>query len=273
MKTENAKVVVFTDLDGSLLDEDYSLGSAKAIIDKLSRLGASVVFCTSKTREEVEFYRREMGVSDPFIVENGGAIHIPKGYFSFEFESSRKTRQYDVLTLGQPYSVVRKKLAGVNVASDVRISGFGDMTDEEVATDSGLSLNMARLAKKREYDEPFRLLSGNEKAVLMAIELEGLTWTKGGKYFHALGDTDKGKATMLLKEMYVREFGDVSSFGVGDSAADLKMLEAVDVPFLIRNGFGGVNSHLVVWQNLLRIACEKISSDFRVRFLLEPLST
>ena len=40
--------------------------------------------------------------------------------------------------------------------------GFSDMSVEEIAADYGLPLFQARLAKRREYDEPFRIVRGGE---------------------------------------------------------------------------------------------------------------
>ena len=65
---------MFTDLDGTLLHpHTYSSDPARPALDTLKRLGIPVVFCTSKTRPEVELWRQRLGVTDPFIVENGGA--------------------------------------------------------------------------------------------------------------------------------------------------------------------------------------------------------
>jgi len=40
-----------------------------------------LVLTSAKTRLEQNAIREDLGLSDPFIVENGGAIVIPKGYF------------------------------------------------------------------------------------------------------------------------------------------------------------------------------------------------
>ena len=55
----------------------------------------------------------------------------------------------------------------------------------------------------------------------------------GGKYLHALGNCDKGKATLILKNFYVQQFKRIISIGVGDSANDLAMLKIVDKPFYV----------------------------------------
>ncbi|MEN6467293.1 MAG: HAD hydrolase family protein, partial [Syntrophaceae bacterium] len=75
------QMIIFTDLDGSLLDhEDYSFEAARPSIERIKRLGIPLVMTTSKTRREVELLQREMGMSAPMIVENGGGIFCPPGY-------------------------------------------------------------------------------------------------------------------------------------------------------------------------------------------------
>jgi mannosyl-3-phosphoglycerate phosphatase len=258
LKHNSAKIVIFTDLDGTLLDEKYGYMSVKPLINQLLQSGVSIVFCSSKTEPEVEFYRKKLGVADPFIVENGGAIFVPKGYFPFAFQCSKQTEQYDVIELGVPYKLVREKLAKIKLETGAGIVGFGDMTAEELTKDSGLPPRLVRLAKKREFDEPFRLLWGNEKEVQEAIDKAGLCCVMGSRYLHLLGCSNKGKAAAVLKDMFVKAFSSKTvTFGVGDSAGDLSMLRVVDVPLLVRNASGGRNANLVVWSNVLRLVAEK----------------
>jgi len=260
LSSKTPKVLVFADLDGTLLDNNYGFTDAKALIAQLSALGASVVLCSSKTKEEVEFYRRKLGLAEPFIVENGGAVIIPSGYFPFEFACSRQTAKYDVVELGLPYAVVREKLARIKLVTGAGIVGFGDMTAEELAAETGLPLRLAELAKRRRFDEPFRLLWGNEKELRRAVAREGLSSTMGGRYFHLSGGCDKGKAAAVLSRLYDRAFAESVSFGVGDSPVDLPMLRVVDVPLLARTALGGEGARLVVWRNLLRLVEEWDSS-------------
>jgi ribonucleotide monophosphatase NagD (HAD superfamily) len=59
------KTVIFADLDGTFLDDKYNYDRTKPIVDQLSALGGSVVFCSSKTRDEIEFYRKAVASGNP----------------------------------------------------------------------------------------------------------------------------------------------------------------------------------------------------------------
>jgi len=227
------KTIVFADLDGSLLNDKYEYGQIEPIIHQLLSLNVSIVFASSKTRNEIDFYRNKWQITDPFIIENGSAILIPENYFGIHYEFTRRVQGYNIIELGTAYCIIREKLDFVRNRIGANIIGFGDMTAEEIARDSGVPFYLAQLAKKREYSEPFKILDGSEKEVLDAIRDEGLCYTIGGRYLHALGNCDKGKATSILKNLYLKQFKTIFSIGVGDSANDLTMLKIVDKPFFV----------------------------------------
>jgi len=242
--------VLFADLDGTLLNGKYDFVEVEPIIKNLLSLNVSIVLNSSKTRWEMDFYRKNLGITDPFIVENGSAILIPKNYFKASYRYTQQVQDYYIIQLGRSYSEIREKLALVKTKTNANIVGFGDMTIEEIARDSGLPLHLAQLAKKREYDEPFRILEGDEKKVLNAINAEGLCYTTGGRYFHMLGNCNKGKALCVLKNLYLQEFKKVVTIGVGDSANDLPMLQLVDKPFRLTS----TTDNRKVWQEILTAA-------------------
>ncbi len=250
MKT---KTVVFTDMDGTFLDEKYNFQNTKSVVEQLSAFGASVIFCSSKTRSEIEYYRKATGINEPFISENGSAIFIPKGYFSFNYACSKSAHHNIIKLGGTTYDILRDKLQLIKKKSCSKIIGFGDMTCQQLAEDSGLTLEMAKLAKERENDEPFKILQGDEMEILSTIKSEGLTCTKGGKYFHLTGRTDKGKAVAVLKDLYCQMFGRVETYGIGDGPNDFPMLKIVDKPFFIgriKNSISTLNA----WKGLLQLA-------------------
>jgi mannosyl-3-phosphoglycerate phosphatase len=228
--------IVFTDLDGTLLDaETYSPEAALPALDRLARLRVPIVLTTSKTRAEVEFWRAKLRNSDPFIVENGGAIFIPQGYFPFPVPSSKHRSDYEVLELGIPHSELVTTLREASASCGIRIMGFEDMTVMAVSALSGLPLKQAELAKHREYDEPFQILDSTVEPLLCEIEKRGRRWTRGGRFFHVTGNNDKGEAIRRLTTLYKRVYPSVLTIGLGDGLNDIPLLLNVDVPTLIRS--------------------------------------
>lgn len=305
------RFVIFTDLDATLLDhETYSFQPARPVLKKLKKMGVPVVLCTSKTRSETEAIATKLGLNHPFIVENGGAIFIPEGYFADSLFKKAgisivKKGKYRVIQLGTPYRRLRSIFKAIRKAVGIRMLGFGDLCPGEIAAVSGLSRKEAERAARREYDEPFFLENSPEFASVeskrhlwrfrseeskdLAIQAEdkrrksearvfsrkndknnqlfqkklyskieqmarryGLRITSGGRFYHLIGDNDKGRAVHLLKKLYRLKYGKIITLGLGDSANDWPMLKVVELPVLVARPDG---RHLKIpgkRKNLLR---------------------
>ncbi len=241
------RLVLFTDLDGTLLDHDtYSFEPAREALAALESENVPVVFTTSKTRAEIEKWRRLAGNTAPFISENGGAIFVPEGYFGGDFVYDRKENGYLVIELGAPHRELARALGDIRRETGIEIRGVSEMDVEEVMELTGLGEEDAELVRKREYGEPFVVGGGieAEKTVIGEIEKRGLRHTQGGRFHHILGRNDKGKAVSILKGLYVKEWGLVETAGIGDSLNDLPMLKAVDIPILVRKPGGGYDERI-----------------------------
>jgi mannosyl-3-phosphoglycerate phosphatase len=241
--TTTRKLIIFTDLDGTLLDRNtYSFEPAKPALALIKQRGIPLILCSSKTRAEMELYRKRLKNNHPFISENGGAVFIPRDYFSFLFACDRESSEYFVLELGTFYPVIIGILGSIKRETGIPIKGFSDLTEEELTSICGLSLTEAGFAKKREYDEPFIIEGGEAEVEIVkkAIEEKGMEYVWGGRFHHIMGRNDKGKAVTVLKELYENEFDSISTVGIGDSSNDLPMLLAVDHPIFLK----GEGSHL-----------------------------
>lgn len=242
---EKPRIVVFTDLDGSLLDSaTYSFEAAKVALQALQALQIPLVLTSSKTRAEMEPIRFRLGHRDPFIVENGGGVYVPKGQFDFPLAGATLRGAYQVIDLGAPYTKLRAALKEMAQGLSVPVRGFGDMTVEEIAERTGLSPAEALLAKQREYDEPF-IVEGSVSSledVTRRAEDRGLRYTAGGRFSHLMGKSDKGQACRYLIDCYRRQRagngGGFLTVGVGDSLNDLPMLAVVDRPILVQKPDG-----------------------------------
>jgi len=230
--------LVFTDLDGTLLDSrTYSYKKSLAAVNRLKRNGIPIVFCSAKTRAEQEIYRRELGLFHPFVVENGGAIFVPRGYFPFPFDYQKTVNDLLAIELAISRRRVRRLLIRIGKESDLRFKGFSEMSAAEVAEITGLDLESARLAQQREYDEPVKLDSSEKKDLsrfLAKLGEAGLKWSYGGRLYHVMGGGGKGKAVEILSGLYRRVWREITTIGLGNGLNDLPMLSQVDIPFLVQ---------------------------------------
>ena len=232
-----SRFIVISDLDGTLLDhETYSFDPARPALARLRQGDVPLVLCTSKTRAEVESIRVSLENNHPFIVENGGAVVIPRDYFSFDLDVDRLEQRGDMLVIpiGDPYHELVGALARASAESGTAVRGFSTMTDRDVAEATGLSLVDARLAREREFDEPFEILDPAGTDVLLdAISRGGKRWTAGGRFHHITGANDKAAAVRIVMDLYRQESGAVKSVGLGDALNDVSFLREVDAPIVI----------------------------------------
>lgn len=241
------RLMVLTNLDGSLLDSvTYSWEPARPALDLLRALAVPIVLVSSKTRMELEQIQARLELEEPFVIENGGAVYLPDRPAHAAVSQKREPGRYRAVEFGTPYATLRQALHDISTEAGVEVRGFGDMEAEEIADRTGLSSEEARLAKQREYDEPF-LVEGSAKSaphVLKAIKGRGLQWTRGGRFFHLTGHNDKGAACRFLLDWYLREWlsglrrQDVVTIGIGDSLSDVPLLRQVDYPVLVRRPDG-----------------------------------
>lgn len=247
------QLLIFTDLDGSLLDPvTYSWDKARDALEQLSRREIPLILVSSKTRAEIEPLRLDLQHRHPFIAENGGAIFIPDGYFTSASAEARLRDGFEVIELGTPYASLLRALRDIEHAAGTKLRGFHDMTVDEVAARTGLTLDEAELAMRREYDEPF-ILEG-PPSLFPVVQREAaerqLSVTTGGRFHHLIGESDKGRACLHLLDRYRRHWHRSSqairSIGLGDSANDQPMLEVVDVPIAIQHADGSYDPDLRV---------------------------
>ncbi len=202
-------LVIFTDLDGTLLDHDtYEFNRAEQGLDAVAQARVPLIMGSSKTRAEIEWLQRHLGMTHPFISENGGALFVPDGYFPFPIAAAARLGPYHVMEFGSRYPDLVQGLRRVAAKQNVRVLGFDEMTVDEIARTCGLSVTEARLAKRREYDEPFRVISGGAPGrvrLINALRREGFRCTRGARFDHLTGLTDTGVAVTRLRALFERE--------------------------------------------------------------------
>ena len=236
--------IIFTDLDGTLLDHySYSFEAAIPILDKLEQLGIPVIPITSKTFAEVSRLRDQLNNRHPFIVENGAAIAIPKDYFDAHHDSwidqgdfwicpnSKPRKHWNQLLSKNAEAFVGEYETFTSVVEHRGYQGLQEIT--------GLNLAQAILSNERNYSEPIHWLGSesSKQAFIKTLTNAGGTLLQGGRFL-ALGDAvDKGSTLLQLTEIYqtLGGFSGIHSLALGDSGNDVSMLEIANSAVIIKS--------------------------------------
>lgn len=231
------KTLIFSDLDGTFLNhDDYSFKGALEALEILKDKNIPLIFTTSKTKTEVELLQKEVGISEPFIIENGAAIFFPKIYKNLDLSFLEEYENYYIFSLGIKYNEILNFYNQYKVK--FKMIGFSDMSLEDISFYTDLSKDEANFSKNRTFSEPFILKDDfyleelKEKA-----KKSGLKITKGGRFYHLMGEKqDKGIAVKRAIEIFSSVYNDeIKSIGLGDGENDLPMLLNVDIPIIIKN--------------------------------------
>ncbi len=234
-------LLVYTDLDGTLLDHDtYSFTPAVPALERLATLAVPVIPVTSKTLAELELLGAQLRLNGPCIAENGGLIAIPTGYFEADLPLPVK-EQLRIEFLSPRYPEILALLTDLRREFSFEFDGFSDLSDSDVASLTGLSIENAQRARQRLCSEPLLWRDSVTAFNRFAQELvkRNYTLVQGGRFHHVLGQTDKARAMHRLGQYFVQAgFSDFTSIALGDSPNDTLMLQTADIAVVIRRKDG-----------------------------------
>jgi mannosyl-3-phosphoglycerate phosphatase len=231
--TPKRPVVLFTDVQ--LPGGSRANGHVR---EMLERNGIVLVLYSSRTRAELEVCRQALGIANVFIAESGAAVFVPHDCLPFPIAHGRNLTGYRVVEFGRPYADVTDALHRTAARLSIEVVGFSDMSIGEVALECRLSLLEARLAKLREYDEPFRIVGSDSGSqahdrLFKALQPARLTCTHHGRFDHLGGAVTKAMSVELVTALYRQALGPIVTVGLGHSRNEAALLHHVDVPVIV----------------------------------------
>ncbi|MBL7828225.1 MAG: HAD-IIB family hydrolase [Saprospiraceae bacterium] len=253
--------VLFTDLDGTLLDHHtYKANCAVSAIDALNKAKVPIIFCSSKTFDEQRFYQKKFGIHGPLIVENGSAIYIPEYFLPGYFKRLPKTvggffyhnfAHVDIIA-------VRSILSEISIQYHLPVAGYANAALETLSEVTGLKTMALKRARNRHFTETLTVpsLLDIESAQQLAKFLKkyDLTLVKGGRFWSVQSKfAGKGNALLWLNKV-MEDFYQckIPFYAIGDSANDLSMLQVADRAFLVKKNNG-------TWETTYNKGIERIN--------------
>lgn len=209
-------LVVFSDLDGTLLDHDtYAWSAAAPALAALRQISAPLILSSSKTAVEIAKIQSELDiVGTPAIVENGAGL-------------------LGMAHVADDYTRLRRILNDLPAQLRAPFEGFGDMDVARIAQVTGLSLAGAADAKSRAYSEP-GLWSGDSASrttFISALADHGIFAREGGRFLTLSFGATKADGMAQVIDTYKPQH----TIALGDAPNDIEMLGAADYSIVIAN--------------------------------------
>ena len=261
-----SKIVIFTDLDGTLLhNETFEFESIRKYIKSLLSKKISIIPNSSKTKAEILNFCHELKEELPFIAENGAAIYkmnLINSDFPEKIILSRdKDEILNVFLKKIPKKFISKCKFVLKLKKEQQLKIFG------------LSEKQLSYASDREFSVPI-IFKGNkaEKNNLFKLAYNiGLTMQEGGRVINLSDKVSKSFAMKKVSRIFEKtEKQKLKIIGVGDNFNDLDMLKNSDIACLVFNekfklDTLNINNCLVSkklapdgWEEVVKMALEKI---------------
>ena len=261
-------VVIFTDLDGSLLHRDtFQFDTIKDYIKSLLSKGVIIIPNSSKTEKEIEKFNEELGINLPYISENGSSIHglnLITSNFPDKLVLSRDKEELLKIYENKVPEKLKEKCFQISKMSKKEKENIFGQKDEKLKD-----------ALNRKYTLPF-LFKGdkNEKYRLIKIlNSNSLTLQEGGRVYNLCDNINKVKSMNRVIKILKKTEDKIKTIAVGDNFNDLEMLRNCDIPCLVFNDqfkLDQININNLIfsnkpspegWADVIKMALAKL--DFR----------
>ena len=168
----NSSILIFTDLDGTLLNRDtFKFDSIKTFLKELKKRNIIIIPNSSKTEDEIIEFNNEASFQFPFISENGSIIHTSsgvaargvKGVGSYSASKGGLVSLSKTIAVENGPTVRCNVIAPGGVTNKVKINQSGDGAKGPFGLDVGknlLQMPMGRFADPEDLVGAYLFLSG-----------------------------------------------------------------------------------------------------------------
>ena len=240
------KILIFTDLDGSLLDkETFKFDVIKDYFKELVRNGIIIIPNSSKTEAELLDFNEQNNLDLSFITENGSSIHgLNKIHHNLP----------DKIIISRTINEIRN-VYEENISLDFKnkTTHILELEIEVQQKILGLPLDKIKLAIKRDHSLPIKF-NGTEiekNEFIKIMKNSGLTIQTGGRIMNVCDNVNKSIAMSRALQLIRKQLDDeIITIGVGDNENDIEMIKQTDYPCLVKND--KFDSSLINIDNLIK---------------------
>ena len=267
------KILIFTDLDGSLLNHNnFEFKEIKDFILNCISNGTKIIPNTSKTEEEIQVFLEQLGQNLPFVVENGAAIHnLDLVHPKIKFKNN------SIIFSRLLSEILEQFKKNIPIDFQKRCFFLKDMSFIEQMKILGLNRKYLPFALNRYYSMPL-VFDGSKEIInefTSLLKKIGMKLHEGGRIYNISDDCSKGKAMTTLIEILENDLDyKTHTIVIGDSPNDISMLNVCDQPCIIplpnKNNLYHLKDNKIIratqsaplgWEEVVRASLKKIKFE------------
>lgn len=213
-----ARVALFTDVDGTLLDARDRLAIDAATVNAL-RGRVELILTSSRTLAELARLQRRLGLVGALIAENGAVVSFPAGW------RGSRSRRREILALGARAAALVPRVHAAAAAAGVRV-----VNQKQLLPDRGRSLRRGHSVCLRDWRGPAA------ERFLAALRRAGLEATRSGTWITITSGPHKGTGVRAVLAR-ARRLGAPfrQTVAIGNAANDAPLLAAARRRYAVRN--------------------------------------
>ena len=238
-------IIVFTDLDGSLLNtQNFKFEKAKSLIKKIIKDSNFIIPNSSKTELEIKNFIKKLKIKLPFISENGSEIH---NLNTIERKLPKK------ITIARDRNTILKIfLKNMSKEILIKCDFLYKMNNKKKSNILGLKGRDLIASSKRRFTYAF-IFKGDSKLKKLLFKKTykaGLGIQQGGRVMNLGDNVTKGmaikKTLNFIKSVNKNK---ITTIAVGDNQNDLSMLKVVKYPCIVSNRSIKINNKNKIYTN------------------------
>ncbi len=240
MHNPHRSLLIATDIDGTLLDDDGRLPFSADAWRRALRPYA-VAFASSRTLDELMVLQRALGVAGPCIAEDGAVLAVDVASAQPAPAPHDSERVYGRRTMriwqrARTADALRAEMHDIGAVQHADAAQLGVEVQRELGFRTTGAIRRALSARRHSLLMDPKRLTEDQIAVTRAVAAaRGLQLRRGGRWL-TMADTDgKGAALSLLRRFTTVCGVSPIVAAIGNEENDVTLLQKADLAFVIRN--------------------------------------
>jgi mannosyl-3-phosphoglycerate phosphatase len=173
----------------------------------LERTHTPLVWCTNRTRAQMDGPRRSVAHNEPFVAEGGCVVYLPEDYFHLRPTKTARFGRFTGIPIAEPQPAASQALETLAEEIGVEVVSIRSLSPRELSQNLNLSAREAELARLRDFDELFFFAGASEEDTRRFSALakeQGRQLRPRGNFWSLAVGANLAKCVRELSKLYDR---------------------------------------------------------------------